>query len=232
VWLFYLGLTGMVVAAWWMGCWRRDDRTRLLLPLLIFHGGILVFSLVDFQGYGDLFLMLHSVSLFLGIVWLAFHDAVAGQLPESRRAIVAAVALPLVFLLARPGPLRPRLELLTRRDIAGVTLADQREVADVVSTLIGDGTVAFINNSEVFFLMRKKNELPVVYWNLASWHHFRTSAEESIRATGLRMLMSADADAVVSRGRFGHVGLLGRGYREATVQSASGRYAMTIALRD
>jgi hypothetical protein len=231
VWLFYLGLAGMVGALGWMWRWRRDDRARLLLPLLIFHGGVVAFSLLDFQFYGDFFLLLHSAALFLGITWVVVHDAAVDLVAESRRVFVSAAILLFVLVLARPGPLRPRLELVTRLAAPGTTLADQREVADALSERIGDGTVAFVGNSEAFFLMGKKNELPVVYWNMAAYHYYRRPDEDLRYATGVRMLTSAGADAVVSMGGLGYSELLARGYELSLVRSDGNRYSVTVALR-
>ena len=67
-----------LVPPWW---WRNrhDAAGRLVLPLATYHYGVLAFSLVDFQYYGDLFLLLHSVSFFLGAVWVSLWELVAAR---------------------------------------------------------------------------------------------------------------------------------------------------------
>ena len=57
-WLAYLGLAGLLLGAWW--CLRRREQRTLLLPLLVFHGGVAAFSLADFQWHADLFVLLHG----------------------------------------------------------------------------------------------------------------------------------------------------------------------------
>jgi hypothetical protein len=231
VWLFYLALPGIAIALWWLWRWRGEDRARLLLPLMIYHGGVIAFSLIDFQGYGDFFLLLHSAVPFVGILWVALYDLALRVTPLPRQRIVAGVALVLVLVLSRPGPLRPEFKLQMRNSVEDLTLEDQREVAELLSRQIGDGRVAFLDHAEALFLMRKKNDLPLVYWNLATWKHYRLSAQESIYSTGLRMALSVDPDAMVSKEQFGFSPFLGRGYDVVTVMSSSGRYGVTLALR-
>jgi hypothetical protein len=111
-WLFYLGLVGAALVAFLVWRKRNEDIGRLLLPLAVYHLGVVAFSLVDFQYYGDLFLLLHSVSFFLGALWVSLFELVAvrriGPAPW-----VGAVMLAIVFILARPGFLRPRIDLVT-----------------------------------------------------------------------------------------------------------------------
>ena len=82
-WLFVGSLLGLVVIARWF-FWDRDrERRRLLLPLCIYHGGILAFSLLDFQRYGDFFVLLHSIAFLLGVLWLALFETGTSLLISS-----------------------------------------------------------------------------------------------------------------------------------------------------
>ena len=56
-------------------------------------------------------------------------------------------ALPLLaFALARPGALRPRIELVTPVAEPGTTLADQRQVADRLDSRIGAGSSGLVTS--------------------------------------------------------------------------------------
>jgi hypothetical protein len=230
-WLFYLGLTGMAVAAWWLWRNRRDETHRLLLPLAIYHYGVVGFTLIDFQYYGDFFLLLHSIAFFLAVTWIALLDLGERAVAVPRRWIVTLAALVLAFAFARPGLLRPRLELVTPVAHTGATLADQRGVADRFSARIGDGSVAFLQNSELLFLMRRSNALPLAYWNVAAWSYYRSDPHEDFTETSARMLRTANADAVVPPDALGYHGLLRNGYVVETLSSDSDRYSVTVAIR-
>ena len=230
-WLFYLGLAGMLVTVVWLWVWRRDDRGRLLLPLSIYHFGVVIFSLIDFQYYGDFFLLLHSTAFFLGGVWLALYSAAQRWTVGTPRRVVAVIALGLVFVVARPGFLRPDIELVSRFDDPKMTLADQRRVAQAVSERIGDGSVAFLQHSELLFLMQRKNELPLAYWNLPAWSYYRDAPTDPFAETGARMLLSANADAVVPPRVVGYDALLQEGYVVERFSSDNDRYSVTVAFK-
>jgi hypothetical protein len=231
VFLFYVGLAGMLPALLW--CWRdrRSDRGRLLLPLGVYHFGVLGFSLVDFQRYGDLFLLLHSVAFFLGVLWIALSGFAASKLAAPQRPFVAAAALVLVFAVSRPGILRPPLRLATGIADPAATLDDQRAVAASLDARIGKGSVAFLENGELLFLMRRANSIPAVYWNLPAWHWFRRSPAESMRGTAERILAESDADAVVPPAALGFEPWLARGYSVVSSSSENGRYSVRVAIR-
>ena len=230
LWLFYLALAGLPVTLRWAWLWRRDERGRLLHPLVVYHVGVVGFSLVDFQYYGDFFLLLHSAAFFLGAVWVALHAVALRLAPQPRRKIVAAAALVLVFVSARPGSLRPRIRLVTPID-ANVTLADQRRVASELSVRIGDGTVAFLEHSELLTLMGRRNALPLVYWNLPAWSYYRSGPDEPFAGTCARLLIGADADAIVPPRVLGYDAFLRNGYTIERFASDGGRYTVDVAVR-
>ncbi|MEO2237410.1 MAG: hypothetical protein ABGW95_04110, partial [Candidatus Poseidoniia archaeon] len=99
-WLFYASAAGVPVAAWWLAVGRRRedgaDRVRLLLPLCVFHGTLLVMSAIETQGYGDLFVLLHVAAFGLGLAGWALLDQVtqrlAGRAPWAP-GLVALLAL-------------------------------------------------------------------------------------------------------------------------------------------
>ena len=71
----------------------------MLVVLSVYHTGVVAFSLMDFQRFGDFFLLLHSVAFFLGLVWLALYRGVAAGLgriaSENRNGERALVAVTL-----------------------------------------------------------------------------------------------------------------------------------------
>ena len=230
-WLVYLGLTGMAVTAWWLWRRRHEDAARLLLPLGIYHYGVVAFSLIDFQYYGDFFLLLHSVAFFLGVVWVALYGLIESTVAERWRPIVAAVALVLVFASARPGLLRPRFELVTPIAAPGATLTDQRSVADALNARLGDGSVAFMQNSELLFLMGRRNTLPLAYCNVPVWSYHRQTPDEPFATTCARLLLSSGADALVPPGWLGYDFLMRNGYVVVPLSSDGGRYSVKVAIR-
>jgi hypothetical protein len=230
-WLFYLGLTGMAVTAWWLWRRRHEDAARLLLPLAIYHYGVVAFSLIDFQYYGDLFLLLHSAAFFLGVVWVALYGLIESTVPERRRQIVAAIALLIVLAFARPGFLRPRFELVTPIAAPGATLTDQRRVADALNVRLGDGSVAFMENSELLFLMGRRNALPLAYCNVPAWSYHRQTPDEPFATTCARLLLSTGADALVPPGWLGYDFLMRNGYAVVPLSSDGGRYSVKVAIR-
>jgi hypothetical protein len=230
-WLLYAGLAGIPVTAWWLWRRRRRDDARLLLPLAIYHYGVVAFTLIDFQYYGDFFLLLHSVAFFLGAVWVALFEAGSTSVRPGRRWIVATSALLLAFGFARPGPLRPAIELVTPVARPGATLADQRQVAGRLDERIGAGSVAFLEHSEMLYLMRRRNALRLAYWNVPAWSFNRTGPDEPFAATCARMLLEAGADAVVPPRLLGYPFLLRHGYVVETVVSDDGDYSVRVAIR-
>src|SRR5262245_11075857 len=247
-WLFYASIPGALVVGRWLWAWRARDRMRLLLPLAIYHYGLIGFSLIDFQWYGDLLVLLQSAAFFLASLWVALYRLALQHFPRAGGA-VAVLACLLAVAAARPGPLRPRLELTrTQPPVAGVTLADQREVADALQARIGAARIAFVEHSELLYLMRRRNGLPVIFWNRPTWSYYRLSPDESYLDAALRTIRSADPDVVIvpdeqrhflpdpetgepARIRIDFRPFL-RGYEPVELASASGRYRVTAFFRD
>ena len=203
----------------------------MLVVLATYHLGVVAFSLVDFQAFGDLFVLLHSVAFLLGAIWLAAYRVVP-ELPVAPRWAVPALALALAVILARPGALRPPLELKTPIARPGATLADQRVVARKLLGRLGEGArAAALAHSELLFLARMENELPTVYLNMASWPWFRDSEEETFRDTARRMMLSVDADLFVPPRWLGYDAFVQRGYDVVRLMSDNGLYSVIVVVR-
>jgi hypothetical protein len=232
-WLFATGLLGLALLPWWLRRARGSDRTLLLIPLGVHHGGIAVFSLFDFQWYGDLFALVQSSVLGLTLLGVGAYRSLQDRLPvqaSARRRALALGALAVAVVVARPGPLRPPLAITTPDAPAGVRLSDQREVAAQVADRLRGRRALFLGSSELLFLLRWKNPLPFVYWNSAVYSRVRAGSEESQPAAAARLVRSVDPDAVFWRGD-PPPGLLPEGYTPLWFASSSGLYRVQGFLR-
>jgi hypothetical protein len=209
-WLFYASFVGMPVVLVWL--WRRRgaDEWRLLVPLSVYHFGLVGFSLVNFQWYGDLMALLHSTVFFMAVSWVALYGAVADGLerlgrargPTARRG--AGIALEVGFLvvglaIARPAFLRPELSLRTLSvgTHPHATLADQRAVAEQVRSVVDNRRFALLDSSELLFLLRHVNPLPTPYFNKPVWRHYRGFPQEPPALTAMNLLRDGEADVIV-----------------------------------
>lgn len=192
-WLVYLSLAGVPLA--FLLLRRRPELRALLVPLVTFHLGLLAFSLYDFQWHADLFVLLFGVVLWQALLWHALAELVARRVAAARARRWALVGLVVVAVAAtRPGPLRPALALSTPFASPRATLDDQRAVAAELERRFAGQRVAFLEASELLLLTGRENPLATVFWNEASWSHFR-QGDEDRDATLRRLLGAADVAA-------------------------------------
>ncbi len=232
-WLVAMGLLGLATLPWWLQRARGSDRMRLLIPLTVHHVGIAAFCLIDFQWYGDLFALLQGAVFGLSLVWIGAYRSVLRRLPAeatARRRALALGAVALAALAARPGPLRPLLVIATPDAPAGVTLTDQREVAEQVADRLRGRRAVFLGSSELLFLLRWTNPLPFIYWNAAAHGRYRLGPTESSAAAAARAVRSVDPDAVFWRGE-PPPGLIPEGYTPVWTASSNGRYRVRMFVR-
>jgi hypothetical protein len=206
-WLAVLGIVGIVLYPILLVRHRGRPTQRLVIALGVFNGGIVAFSLTDYQAYGDLFALLASLAFFAGVAaneaFFAFRAgllrAFAGNAADRRvLSRGAAIAMLLVALVAlRIG--RPRLDIKLPDKIArgATSLAQQESVARKIVAATAGLQVAFVNCPEQMYLTGHANLLPVGFWNRATYSYFRqSSSERSPEALG-RMLASIKPDAVL-----------------------------------
>jgi hypothetical protein len=196
-WLPYLSLVGIPCALFHLRRRADSGAVRLLLPLCLYHGGILAFSAVDFQGHGDFLLLLFTLSFLLAMAWNVLYGEIDRRLarrvgPRARTALAAALLL-LAVGVSRPALLRPEVAI-SRLGRLGVRLEDQREVAAAVGEWSQGRRIVLLANAELLYLMRRGNPLPIIYWNRAAWTVYRRPGEESGEATLGRMLEEADPE--------------------------------------
>jgi hypothetical protein len=232
-WLVAIGLLGLATLPVWLHRSRGTDRMRLLIPLAAHHVGIAAFSLLDFQWYGDLFALLQSAVFGLALLWIGAYRGLLFRLPPAaaaRRRAVAAGAIAVAAIAARPGPLRPVLVIGTPDAPVGVTLADQREVAADLAERLRGRRALFLGSSELLFLLRRTNPLPFIYWNAAAHSRYRIAPEETSAEAAARALRSVDPDAIFWRGE-PPPGVIPEGYTPVWIASPSGRYRVRMFVR-
>lgn len=227
---------GLPVALWLLTAGRRREggaeRARLLLPLCIFHGFVLAMSALEVQGYGDLFALLHTAAFGLGLAgWALLRGVTARVGPRVGPLPVSLLLALLALVVARPGPLRPAIELASPEVEPGATLSDQREVARRVAEEIGEARFAVLDSSELLFLMRRRNVLPNLYWNRATRAYFRSPADATPTDTVLRLLDTAAVDFFVPPRHIADRERILRGTRPVEVRSRNGRYAVQLRSR-
>lgn len=242
-WLFYASFVGMPVVLVWLWSRRSTEEWRLLVPLSVYHFGLVAFSLVDFQWYGDLMALLHSSVFFLAAFWVALYGAVSDGVarltrasgPTARRAAGLAIALGFLVVavaIARPAFLRPEMSL--RHPGSGAhpnaTLADQRAVAEQVRRVVGDRRFALLDSAELLFLLRHANPLPAPYFNDAVWRHYRGAAQEPRALTAMNLLRDAEADVIVFPRTLPKPPELLERYRRRILYSADRNYRVVLWL--
>jgi hypothetical protein len=231
-WLFYVALSGLVVAVVWAWRGRAGPTGRLLLPLVIYHVGVVAFSLVDFQGYGDLLLLTHSVAFFLGILWTGLYAVVdRAATAAGRGSLLALVVLGCTVVLARPGPFREAVVLETPTVPADVRLSDQREVAAHLARASVSRRLMVLRFSELLFLMRQPNPLPLIYWNQPAYSFYGDAHAESHQDAFARILQRVEPDLLVYSSRFPLRPDLEAGFRRKVVRSKNGRYRVPLYVR-
>jgi hypothetical protein len=200
-WLFALGLACTLLAPALLWRWRGSEGWKLVPPLCVYHYGVVAFSLVDFQALLDLFVLIQTLAFFLGVTWVAIYAATRQRLlseaPPLRRAVVAAGALLLAVAVARPGPLHQPIAVHTRRVKEDVTLSEQRIVAEKVREHVGTRRLVLLGASELLFLMRYVNPIPLVYFNAAPYHFYAKPGQETLAEARVRVLLEAEPDAFI-----------------------------------
>jgi hypothetical protein len=231
-WLFFTALLGLAILPCWLWMQRGTDSQRLLLPLSLYHYGVVGFSLVDFQRYGDFFLLLHSMAFLLGLVWLTLYAAAKRWSGGRLHVAVPATILTLAFAAARPGPLRPEIVVWApSNSVPGVTLSEQKRVAEEVRERAQAGTFVLLGHSELLFLMQRVNPLPVIYWNAAAYSYYGDVPNEDPSEAAMRLLLSVEPDAFVWTQRAPMPPSIHEAYALHPIGSGGGGYRIRLMVR-
>ena len=249
-WLLALGAAGMLALPllWWRE--RRGALSRLACVLAVHHYGVVAFSVLDFQRFGDLFILLQSLAFFAGIALALPVRLTRGALPSPRsakpngaplpalasldraRRVVSVAAVAILAVAVRPSVLHPDVHLPTHATRADVTLAGQRAVARELATRFAGRRVAVIGPSELLFLEGSASALPFIYWNAATWAFYRAVADEEPRDALLRILRDSRPDAIVyPEERLGHDERLDAEYAPLELVSPDGTYRLPLLVR-
>jgi hypothetical protein len=207
-WGVAVGIFGLLVYPLWI---RRHARSPTSAPVIVFavyHYGVVGFCLADFQLYGDLFILLHSVAFFLGVAFIALYRGLSARVPllpgpkdsasATRRQQVLAVAICLLaFGTLRPALLRSDFRLPTAA--ARATLDDQIEVSRLMAPLIDGKKLAFAEHVETLFLANRQNDIRYVTWAPGDVSHYRKSAAEGKKAAWNRLLRETCPDVIAPK---------------------------------
>ncbi len=229
-WLFVMSLCAIPIMLLWL--WREygTDKHRLLVPLSIYHFGIFGFSLIDFQWYGDLFVLLHSAVFFLAVAWNTIYRVCVTRLLRKTGVQVQHLfglsCLTAALLISRPSILRPDVSITS-----GMTLADQQEVAATVERYITGKTFVLLQSSELLFLMKYRNPLPTIFWDNVPWSYYRSSTTESIEDTAVRMIESVAPDVFIYKTLLQPESNLAKNYTPMRITSTNGKYSVVLQVR-
>jgi len=193
VWLAAVGLAGMGVYLLWLWRWRRSDRLGAGLALAVYHYGVVGFSLFDFQSYGDLFILLHSVVFFAAVAFAELARALL-RIRLPRRQLAPAVSVFALALVTRPSLWRSDFAVLPPNVTAETTLDDQRDVCRQLAAVAAGRRQAVVGPAEMLFLSETRNGVPFVYWNSVTWRYYRQRPREAYLDTLGRLL---DADGAL-----------------------------------
>ncbi len=242
LWLVAAGVVGLVVFAASAARLRRDDLGRLAIPLAVHEYGMVAFSLVDFQRFGDLFALVQSLAFFAGVTLSTATVAVrvaaergrpVGSVEARRRGgLAVAAALVALAVAVRPAWLHGEIDLRTRGTPVEATLAGQRDVAAQVAARFAGKRLAVFGPTEMLMLSGRASALPIVFWNAAPWSYYRLSPDEPERETLRRLLLEANLDGIVyPEQRYGRDEVLARDYERVELVSADGSYRLPLLVR-
>lgn len=227
-WLAIAGVVSAAATFAWLWRWRGRAALRVALPVAILGWGVVGFSLLDFQGYGDLYVLLASLAMFAGLG--------AGALERTLRAVepfdgAAAAALLLALALAahpwHPAPVVPEERVFP----GGVGLDMQREAGRRLASLAAGRRFGFAGCSEQLSLSGVANAFSSPFWNRATWAYFRRGPDESSGRTLLRVAEEARVDGVVCPPAEASDELAARGWTRRVIAMPPTRYEIDVFLR-
>jgi hypothetical protein len=195
-WLFWLGVAGMLVYPLWLWRWRGGTRIAPAVVLAVVHYGLVAFSLVDYQGYGDLYVLLHGAAFFAAVVLVEAWRRLAA-LAGGRDALVGCAVVAALAVAIRPAAVRPAFAVRSQTVRARTTLEDQREVARAVQQLAREMRLAVVGPAELLYLSERANSVPFVYWNVVPHRVYRRRPWESSVATYYRMLDAHGVEGLI-----------------------------------
>jgi hypothetical protein len=236
-WLVVIAIIGACVFPLWIRRNLRKAARSQVCALAVYHYGIVAYSLVDFQRFGDLFILLHTVAFFLGIAFVELYAFLRFAQSQSasvisrlwRRGRLSIVLMCVVVLaMTRPSFLRAHYSLPGPGISRNASLDDQREVNQAFVPYAHGKKLAFVKHIEQLFLGGLKNDIPYANWAAGDRYHARLSAAQSQLDTWDRIIRTTCPEVFAPPGK----ALPGRGLMEyfepVTLASNNGAYQMTF----
>ncbi len=233
-WLLGVALVGLPVGLCWLWKERRSEIGQLLLPLLLYTGGIAAFSLLDFQRYGDFYALVSAIILWLGILWVAAFSWIRRRFAgvfsthPNLRWLAGTAGLLLAAVIARPLWFHPEIRIHSLHVTESVTLSEQREVARELREKIGAKSFGLLASSEVLFLLPHRNPMPQVYFNDPAYRAYRNSDTEGMNAAASRLIASVNPDLFIFPGRRKLNPEIELRYAPAEIRSSQGNYFVVV----
>ncbi len=227
-WLAVAGLAGVLGTLLALGRLRGRPSLPALLPATVLGTGVLGLTLLDFQGYGDLFVVVAFLATFAGLAAGALERLL--RRVEPRDGLGAAVLLAMLALAAHPWSPSP-LALEERLWPAGVDLDVQRRVARELADLARGRTLGFAGCSEQLSLSGVPNAFSFPFWNRATWGNFRRDASEPSGKALLRIASERKVDGVVCAPDEASDELAAAGWTRRVLAAPPTRYQVDVFLR-
>lgn len=250
MWIVYAAFAGFLLYPFILV--RLKRRRACTFPFGVgcafYHYGIVLWTLYDFQGHGDLYIALGSLAFFGALPLIAIYYTIQGALlrylQHRRRRRTYRILKPALFtaalvvmaVLARPSLMKDGWRIGEPKGPAACTLSEQREVSGMIQRAFADGRLAFLDYSEVLYLAEMKDALGFVYFDPVIFHSVKEEGE-SKADTLIRHLDRAAPDGIVvpQRSRVRHwpksrmtKWLKSRGYRPRRFTSNEGGYSVVV----
>lgn len=174
----------------------RDTDPVMARTLATYHYGIVAFSVLELQGLGDLFALLHSAAFFAGLALSELPLRLSGAVPAVRRA-AAVLSLVLVLAAARPWVSRSGWRPPPAVPATGASLPEQRRLASGLRQQLEGRTVSILGPSDQRVLTDRLDAGRLVVWTPATYRYYRSGAGESSEETLARLLLEGSPELVV-----------------------------------
>ena len=199
-----LGAVGIPLYAIRLKRLRRTRCAPMMIGLAVYHYGMVIFSLVDFQGHGDVFVLLASWAFFAAVPvaeayygLLRLRSRLRGRVARSYGPVLGLLTVSALVVACRPSFLREGWRYNSPLlGWSNYELDSQRQAAERFFQVVGDRPFALVRNQELLFLGEAECPLPFVTWNQGTYVHYRQGEENRVDTLS-RLLRQEDLDFIV-----------------------------------
>jgi hypothetical protein len=191
-WLLVAACFGLFVAP----ARLRSVDTPMARLLATYHYGVVAFSVLELQGLGDLFALLHSLAFFAGLALSEAPLRASRDRPQWWRA-AAVVSIAAAAVALRPWSPRWAWRPPSTVPATGATLVDQRRLAAGLRLELSGRNVSIVGPSDQRVLMERLSAGRAVVWTPATYRYYRRGPEESSAGALARVLLEDGAEVVV-----------------------------------